>query len=87
VSQQVEAYVEVLTDLLPSFEAGATLTQSEIVAVVADLAAISGPDELSDMTSLRLQMEMDRKSKFEETLSNLLKKVDATEQAITQQSK
>ena len=87
MSQQANAYVEALTDLLRCFEAGATLTQGEIVAIVADLASISRRDELSDMTSLRLQMAMDRKSKFEETLSNLLKKIDATEQAITQQLK
>ncbi len=44
-------------------------------------------NEMSEMTSMRLQMAMDRRSKFIETLSNLLKKIDDTSNAIVQNMK
>jgi len=47
-------------------------------------------DDLSDigeMESLRLQMMMDRLSKMMSTLSNLLKKMQDTQDAITQNLK
>jgi hypothetical protein len=47
--------------------------------VELELDALS---ELGEMESLRLQMAMDRLSKFIATLSNLLKKVADTEQAL-----
>ncbi len=43
--------------------------------------------EMSEMDSLRLQMTMDRRSKFMQTLSNLLKKISETSQSITQNLK
>lgn len=36
-----------------------------------------------DISSLRLQMDLDRQAKFLETLSNLLKKISETEQGLT----
>jgi hypothetical protein len=44
-------------------------------------------NEMSEMTSMRLQMAMDRRSKFVETLSNMLKKIDKTQEAIIQNMK
>jgi hypothetical protein len=44
-------------------------------------------NEMSEMTSMRLQMAMDRRSKFVETLSNMLKKIDGTQEAIIQNMK
>ena len=82
-----EAYVQRLTDLLRSFEAVATLTQNEIVATVGDLAVIGTPDQLSQEDQLRLQLAMDRRSKLEETISNILKKIDETASSITQNLK
>ena len=43
--------------------------------------------DLSELTSLRLQMSMDRMSKLMSTLSNLLKKASETGQGITQNIK
>jgi hypothetical protein len=43
--------------------------------------------EMGEMESLRLQMAMDRLSKFMSTLSNLLKKASETAQCITQNIK
>lgn len=40
-------------------------------------------DELGETESLRLQMAMDRESKFLSTLSNILKKISDTADSIT----
>ena len=48
---------------------------------------LDGMNEISEMTSLHLQMTMDRRSKFVETLSNIMKKVGTTMEAITQKLK
>jgi hypothetical protein len=46
-----------------------------------------GLDEMAEATSLRLQMYMDRMSKFETTLSNILQKLGATAGGLTQNLK
>ena len=43
--------------------------------------------ELAEMESLRLQMAMDRRSKFMEALSNIMKKMSDTDSAIVQNLK
>ena len=43
--------------------------------------------DLSDMTSLRLQMTMDRRSKFISTLSQMMKKISTTEDILVQNIK
>ena len=53
-------------------------------AVQGDLDSMS---ELGEMESLRLQMAMDRYSKMMSTLSNIMKKVSETSDAITQNIK
>jgi hypothetical protein len=52
-----------------------------------DKQQIDSMSELSETTSLRLQMAMDRLSKLMETLSNLEKKVSSTNDAILQNLK
>jgi len=44
-------------------------------------------NEMSEMTSLRLQMTMDRRSKFISTLSNIMKKISTTQETLTQNLK
>ena len=44
-------------------------------------------NEMSETTSLRLQMMMDRRSKLISTLSNLLKKISTTQDTIVQNLK
>jgi hypothetical protein len=61
----------------------------------ANLRTLQGPlqqnldsmNEMSEMTSLRLQMAMDRRSKFVETLSNIMKKLSDTSESIVQNMK
>jgi Arc/MetJ-type ribon-helix-helix transcriptional regulator len=48
---------------------------------------LGGMNELSEMTSLRLQMVMDRRSKYVETLSNMMKKLAATQATLVQNLK
>jgi hypothetical protein len=43
--------------------------------------------EMSEMTSLRLQMIMERRSRFISTLSNLMKKISATQDTLIQNLK
>lgn len=74
--------------------------QSDLLSfyVLSDLARLaSAPsdlerkleemDEMSEMTSLRLQMMMDRRSKLMSTLSNLLKKTSETRTSMVQNLK
>jgi len=48
---------------------------------------LDGMNEMSEMTSLRLQMTMDRRSKFIETLSNIMKKIGTTQDSLVQNLK
>ena len=48
---------------------------------------LDGMSEMSEMTSLRLQMMMDRRSKFINTLSNIMKKLSDTQDSIIQNLK
>ncbi len=48
---------------------------------------LDGMNEMSEMTSLRLQMTMDRRSKFISTLSQIMKKVSTTQDILIQNIK
>jgi hypothetical protein len=48
---------------------------------------LDGMNEMSEMTSLRLQMTMDRRSKFISTLSQMMKKVSTTQDTLVQNIK
>jgi hypothetical protein len=48
---------------------------------------LGSENELSEMTSLRLQMMMDRRSKYISTLSNIMKKIDTTQETLIQNIK
>jgi hypothetical protein len=53
------------------------------------LDAVSGgdPGDISEMTSMRLQMAMDSRSKFLQTLSNVMKSISDTTSQITKNLK
>lgn len=48
---------------------------------------LAGMNEMSEMSSMRLQMAMDRRSKLIDTLSNILKKISDTSDAVVQNLK
>lgn len=48
---------------------------------------LDGMNEMSEMTSLHLQQSMDRRSKFINTLSNIMKKISETQDSIIQNMK
>ena len=52
-----------------------------------DAATLDGMNEMSEMTSLRLQMTMDRRSKFILTLSQIMKKISTTQDILVQNIK
>jgi len=61
---------------------------AQLRAVNVELKAkLDSMNEMSEMTSLRLQMMMDRRSKFIETLSNIMKKISATQDTLVQNLK
>lgn len=74
--------------------------QSDLLSfyVLAELSRILGTNkelkdrldsmnEMSEMTSLRLQMMMDRRSAFLSTLSNIMKKISSTQDQLVQNLK
>jgi hypothetical protein len=66
------------------------LLQLYVLADAADKISNKELDdmgELSEMTSLRLQMTMDRRSKFISTLSQMMKKVSSTQDMLVQNIK
>ncbi len=78
--------------LTPTFTKGApavasrpvvTLTAAKVDPLIAEAKArLDALSSLSEMTSLRLQMTMDRRSKFISTLSNILKKISQTSDSV-----
>jgi len=60
----------------------------QLVAIQEDLKAkLDCMSEMSELTLLRLQMQMDRRSKMISTLSNVLKKISSTQDAVVQNMK
>jgi hypothetical protein len=74
----------VATDLHP----GPITEVDQLRAILESLRdKLDSMSEISEMTSLRLQMMMDRRSKFLSTLSNIMKKISSTQDAIIQNLK
>jgi hypothetical protein len=68
--------------------APANLTAANLNTLAGQLKSdLDSINEMSEMTSLHLQMTMDRRSKFVETISNIMKKVDDTNSSILQNIK
>jgi septal ring factor EnvC (AmiA/AmiB activator) len=60
----------------------------EVFQKVHNLAdKLDAINEMSEETSLRLRMNMDRRSKFISTLSNIMKKISTTQDTIVQNLK
>lgn len=61
---------------------------AQLESIRDDLQArLDGLNEMSEMTSIRLQMMMDRRSRFLSTLSNIMKKISDTQNSLTQNLK
>jgi len=71
---------------LPPQNSGQTV--SGLKSMLDDIKGkLDGLNEMSEMTSLRLQMTMDRRAKFIETLSNIMKKTSTTQETLVQNIK
>jgi hypothetical protein len=61
---------------------------AQLLVVQDDLKGkLDGMNEMSEMTSMRLQMMMDRRLKFISTLSNIMKKISTTQDTLVQNLK
>jgi hypothetical protein len=56
--------------------------QTDVLVFTLLKQTADGMSDVSEMTSMRLQMAMDRRSKFIETLSNVMKSVDETNDSV-----
>ena len=74
---------------VPTDLAGGKLTCVEqFDCIVAGLQSkLDSLSEMSEMTTLRLQMMLDRRSKFLEAVSNIMKKISAIQAAVVQNLK
>jgi hypothetical protein len=71
---------------LPPRDSGPTIQALKLL--LDELKAkLDGMNEMSEMTSLRLQMTMDRRSKFISTLSQMMKKDSTTQDILVQNIK
>jgi hypothetical protein len=67
---------------------GQIVTVAQLRSIQDDLKSqLDSMNEMSEMTSLRLQMAMDRRSKLMETLSNIMKKISTTADTLVQNLK
>jgi hypothetical protein len=67
---------------------GSSITIQGLKSLLDDLKGkLDGMNEMSEMTSLRLQMTMDRRSKFISTLSQIMKKISTTQETLVQNIK
>jgi hypothetical protein len=70
------------------FEASADMSYQQVANLQMQLSQnLQSMNELSDMTSMKLQMTMDRRSKFIQMLSNIEKKISSGSSAIVQNLK
>ena len=82
----LETRVSPVIPPLPPRDPG--LTVSGLKSLRDDIQGnLDGMNEMSEMTSLRLQVTMDRRSKFIETLSNIMKKIGTTQETLVQNIK
>jgi hypothetical protein len=67
---------------------GNTMSYANLQAIQIDLRGdLDAMNEMSEMTSMRLQMAMDRRSQLLQTLSNIGKKMSDMQNAILQNLK
>jgi hypothetical protein len=75
---------------LPRMFPALTGEQLAIVAahiIVETRDEVDSLGEVESLESMRLQMQVDRRSKFFEALSNIMKKIDSTQETIVQNLK
>jgi hypothetical protein len=71
-----------------NLSSGPLVTLAQLKSIQDDLKGqLDSMNEMSEMTSMRLQMAMDRRSKLIETLSNIMKKISATGDTLVQNLK
>lgn len=97
LSKEIELLFELIEDISAvrddAQQANAELQnvlqeQQQLRGRISELrGTLDGMNKMSEMTSLRLEMTIDRRSKFIETLSNLMKKTATTADELAQNIK
>jgi len=71
-----------------NLQPAATITSGQLASVKSQISqSLDSLSELSETQSLRLQMAMDQRSKFIETLSNIEKSISDVDDSILQNMK
>jgi hypothetical protein len=83
---------DAIGELMPIGVAPLTLTKPVTGSSVANAVStlqndLDSDNEISEMTSMQLQMLMDTRSKLLQTLSNIMRTITETEEAIVQNLK
>jgi hypothetical protein len=73
--------------VVPGNNGNAIMNNANGVLLLDGLDQVSGGSDMGTEMQLRLQMYMDRYSKTESTLSNIMKKMSDTAQSTTQNLK
>ncbi len=84
---EVTAAIRAEKEQLISFGNELKQFQLEINELDSMLAQLDSMNEISEEMSLRLQMAMDRRSKFISTLSQMMKKISTTQDILVQNLK
>lgn len=83
---KITAQLAAMDKSIQTINAEIQKTLADLQALKAEQQALNGDlnsmNEMSEMTSMALQMAMDRRSKFVEALSNVLKSISDTQQQI-----
>jgi hypothetical protein len=85
--------VQTLRETRANFDESLTHGERGLLAATIHRAANAAAEvqgyqlDLTQMTQVELQMALDQRSQFMQTLSNILKQIDATSEAITQNLK
>ncbi len=92
VTQDLDRDLSMIGEVKTSRHAKNRLGNSEILTTTkmrphVDPTGPASMNEMSEMTSLRLQMAMDRRSKLVSTLSNVMKKISETQDTLVQNLK
>lgn len=86
--QEAVRHVNKASNLFDTVDYASELSVQGIRSLLDDMKGrLDDMNEMSEMTSLRLQMTMDRRSKFISTLSQIMKKISTTQDILVQNLK
>lgn len=85
LASEKEALAKELLELATKYDF--EFSDEELSEAELDSVAGGATEGISDMMSMELQQTMDRRAKFVQTMSNLMKKISSTQDTIVQNMK